>query len=200
MFRYHRLRRKRLILERCLRNPSGHHRVRGHAVVEKGGDDLCRIQGSQPNLLVKRALIRNALLRVLTDALEKQSLPKWCERLRANPARGLQLLFPSRTEHKCCSAPNTPLTNWGERFVVGEVGWEQTMSDAGYIIGSTPRNAGTYCAGGRSGKVPCPELAWDMALGAGSDDASGLHRGAVADGCAGQSHRPLQRHRKKGRE
>jgi predicted transposase YbfD/YdcC len=43
-------------------------------------------------LLANLALIRNALLRVLADELERQSLPALLERLHSHPGRGLTLL------------------------------------------------------------------------------------------------------------
>lgn len=43
-------------------------------------------------LLANLALIRNALLRVLADELEDQSLPVLLERLHSHPGRGLALL------------------------------------------------------------------------------------------------------------
>jgi predicted transposase YbfD/YdcC len=46
-------------------------------------------------LLANVALIRNALLQVLSDALEKQSLPQLRERLHSHPGRCLALLADS---------------------------------------------------------------------------------------------------------
>lgn len=46
-------------------------------------------------LLANPPLIRNALLKVLSDPLEQQSLPQWRERLHSSPARCLALLARS---------------------------------------------------------------------------------------------------------
>ena len=48
-----------------------------------------------PTLLANVALLRNALLAVLVEALEQQSLPQLRERLHSHPARGLALLAHS---------------------------------------------------------------------------------------------------------
>jgi predicted transposase YbfD/YdcC len=57
------------------------------------GEDGSRSR--HPKLLANLALIRNALLQVLATALEKQSLPEWCERFHSHPARCLELLSHS---------------------------------------------------------------------------------------------------------
>ena len=57
------------------------------------GEDGSRSR--QVNLLANLALIRNALLRVLADALEEQSLPVLLERLHSHPSRCLALLARS---------------------------------------------------------------------------------------------------------
>ena len=46
-------------------------------------------------LLANLALIRNALLQVLSDRLQEQSLPQLRETLHSHPARGLALLADS---------------------------------------------------------------------------------------------------------
>ena len=57
------------------------------------GEDGSRSR--HPTLLANVALIRNALLTVLSEALEQQSLPQWRERLHSHPARCLALLARS---------------------------------------------------------------------------------------------------------
>lgn len=54
------------------------------------GEDGSRSR--QVNLLANLALIRNALLRVLADTLEEQSLPVLHERLHSHPSPCLALL------------------------------------------------------------------------------------------------------------
>jgi predicted transposase YbfD/YdcC len=57
------------------------------------GEDRSRSRNA--NLLANLALIRNALLSVLSDALDKQSLPELRERLHSHPGRCLTLLTDS---------------------------------------------------------------------------------------------------------
>ena len=57
------------------------------------GEDGSRSR--QPTLLANVALIRNALLSVLAEALADQSLPALRERLHSHPARCLELLTHS---------------------------------------------------------------------------------------------------------
>lgn len=57
------------------------------------GEDGSRSR--QATLLANLALIRNALLRVLSGALESQSLPQLRERLHSRPGRCLALLTDS---------------------------------------------------------------------------------------------------------
>jgi predicted transposase YbfD/YdcC len=57
------------------------------------GEDATRSR--HPKLLANLALIRNALLHVLAEELETQSLPQVRERLHSHPGRGLALLAQS---------------------------------------------------------------------------------------------------------
>lgn len=57
------------------------------------GEDGTRSR--HPNLLANLALIRSALLHVLAQDLEAQSLPQLRERLHSHPARALALLAQS---------------------------------------------------------------------------------------------------------
>ena len=57
------------------------------------GEDRSRSRNAR--LLANLALIRNALLQVMSDQLEAQSLPQLRERLHSNPARCLALLAQS---------------------------------------------------------------------------------------------------------
>ena len=57
------------------------------------GEDGSRSR--QPTLLANVALIRNALLSVLAEALADQSLPELRERLHSHPTRCLELLTHS---------------------------------------------------------------------------------------------------------
>lgn len=57
------------------------------------GEDGTRSR--HPTLLANVALIRNALLAVLSETLENQSLPQLRERLHSHPARCLALLARS---------------------------------------------------------------------------------------------------------
>ena len=57
------------------------------------GEDRSRSRNAK--LLANVALIRNALLEVLSDALEKQSLPELRANLHSHPARCLALLAHS---------------------------------------------------------------------------------------------------------
>lgn len=54
------------------------------------GED--RSRSRHPTLLANLALIRNVLLQVLSDTLEKQSLPQLRESLHSHPTRCLALL------------------------------------------------------------------------------------------------------------
>ena len=78
-------------------------RIRGHwAGVENRnhwrrdallGED--RSRSRQPTLLANVALIRNVLLQVLAEHLQKQSLPQLREHLHSHPGRCLALLAKS---------------------------------------------------------------------------------------------------------
>lgn len=57
------------------------------------GEDRSRSRNA--SLLANLALIRNALLQVMSDQLEKQTLPRLRESLCSSPARCLALLAPS---------------------------------------------------------------------------------------------------------
>lgn len=57
------------------------------------GEDGSRSRN--PNLLANLALIRNALLQVLSEHLQDQSFPEFQERLEANPGRCLALIAGS---------------------------------------------------------------------------------------------------------
>lgn len=57
------------------------------------GEDGSRSRN--PTLLANLALLRNALLQVLSDRLQEQSLPQLCERLHSHPSRCLALLADS---------------------------------------------------------------------------------------------------------
>lgn len=57
------------------------------------GEDGSRSR--QPNLLANLALIRSALLQILSEPLQEQSLPKFTEHLHSRPARCLALLANS---------------------------------------------------------------------------------------------------------
>jgi predicted transposase YbfD/YdcC len=57
------------------------------------GEDGSRSR--HPALLANVALLRNALLAVLSQAPQEQSLPQWRERLHSHPARALALLARS---------------------------------------------------------------------------------------------------------
>lgn len=57
------------------------------------GEDRSRSRNAR--LLANLALIRNALLQVLSDKLEEQSLPELRENLHSNPGRCLALLTHS---------------------------------------------------------------------------------------------------------
>ena len=57
------------------------------------GED--RSRSRQPTLLANVALIRNVLLQVLAEHLQKQSLPQLRERLHSHPGRCLALLAKS---------------------------------------------------------------------------------------------------------
>jgi predicted transposase YbfD/YdcC len=54
------------------------------------GED--RSRSRNPNLLANLALIRNALLQVLSEHLEEQSLPQFRETLHSHPAHCLALI------------------------------------------------------------------------------------------------------------
>lgn len=57
------------------------------------GED--RSRSRNPNLLANLALIRNALLQILSEHLEQQSLPQFRETLHSRPAQCLALISNS---------------------------------------------------------------------------------------------------------
>jgi hypothetical protein len=54
------------------------------------GEDRSRSRNA--NLLANLALIRNALLEILSEHILEQSLPEFRENLRSNPARCMALI------------------------------------------------------------------------------------------------------------